>query len=104
MRPDQRFAVDVFFQESLAQHQAEVLARAAPRRIGRFVDDMAQIVEPAGAAGFAGGEPFLARLAAFPRARGEAEDFNLHAAALQRARQDIGAHGGHRNRPAAHRT
>ena len=41
--------------------------------------------------------------AAFPRARGEAEDLDLDAAALQRARQDVGAHRRDRDRPAAHR-
>ena len=33
----------------------------------------------------------LARLTAFPRARGKAEDLGLHPAPLQRAREDIGA-------------
>ena len=39
----------------------------------------------------------------FHCARGEAEDLDLDAAALQRARQDIGAAGGDHDRAAAHR-
>ena len=41
--------------------------------------------------------------AALPRARGEAEDLDLDAAALERARQDVGAHRRDGDRPAAHR-
>ena len=103
MRPQQRLAVDVLLEDALAQHQAEVLAGAPPRRVGRLVDDVAQIVEPAGIGRLAGGDPALARLAALPRPRGEAEDLDLDAAALQRARQDVGAHRGDGDRPAAHR-
>ena len=51
----------------------------------------------------AGREPVLARLPALPGARGEAEDLDLDAAALERARQDVGAGRRDRDRPAAHR-
>jgi hypothetical protein len=42
-------------------------------------------------------------LTALPGARGEAEDFDLHAATFQRARQNIGRHRSDGDRPAAHR-
>ena len=64
---------------------------------------MAQVVEAAGIGGLAGLQPLLARLPALPGPRGEAEDLDLDAAALQRARQDVGAGRRHRDRPAAHR-
>ena len=102
MRPVERLAVDVLLEQALAHHQAEILARAPPRRVGRLVDDVAQIVEAAGIGRLAGGEPLLARLPALPGARGEAEDLDLDAAALERARQNIGAGGGDRDRAAAH--
>jgi hypothetical protein len=47
VRPEQRLAVDVFLQQALAHHQAEIAARAPPGRVGRLVDDVAQVVEPA---------------------------------------------------------
>ena len=47
VRPQQRLAVDVLLEDALAQHQAEVLARPPPRRVGRLVDDVAQVVEAA---------------------------------------------------------
>jgi len=43
------------------------------------------------------------RLPALPRAGGEAEDFGLHAAALQRAGENVGAGGGNGDRAATHR-
>ncbi len=64
---------------------------------------MTQVVEAPGPLRLAGSEPLFARLPAFPSARREAEDLYLYAAALQRARQDIGAAGGDHDRPAAHR-
>ena len=103
VRPVERLAVDVLLEQPLAHHQPEVLARAPPGRVGRLVDDVAQIVEPAGIGGLAGLQPGLARLAALPGARGEAEDLDLDAAALERARQDIGADRRDGDRPAAHR-
>ena len=103
VRPVERLAVDVLLEQALAHHQAEILARAPPRRVGRLVDDVAQIVEAAGIGGLAGGEPGLARLPALPGARGEAENLDLDAAALQRARQNVGAGRRHRDRAAAHR-
>jgi hypothetical protein len=44
----------------------------------------------------------LAGLPALPLAGGEAEDFHLHPAALERAREDVGAARGDHDRPAAH--
>jgi hypothetical protein len=34
VRPEQRLAVDVFLEQALAHHQAQVLARAAPGFVG----------------------------------------------------------------------
>jgi hypothetical protein len=51
VRPEQRLAVDVFLQQALAHHQAEVAARAAPGLVGLLVDDVAQVVEAAGIGG-----------------------------------------------------
>ena len=62
-----------------------------------------EIVEAAGIGRLAGGQPRLARLPALPGPRGEAQNFHLDAAALQRARQDIGAGRRHRDGTAAHR-
>jgi hypothetical protein len=45
MRPDQRLAVDVLLEDALAQHQPEAAPGAPPGRVGRFVVDVAQIVE-----------------------------------------------------------
>ena len=81
----------------------EITPRAPPGHIGGLVDDVAQIVEAARIGGFARGKPLLARLAALPLPRREAEDFDLDAAALQRAGEDIGAAGGDHDRPSAHR-
>ena len=100
--PHQRFAVDIFLQQPFAQHQAEVFARAAPGGVGGFVDDVAQIVQAAGVARLAFGDPAFAGLTAFPGAGGEAEHLGLHRAAFQGAGEDVAAHGGHRDRPAAH--
>src|SRR6185295_7900889 len=89
--PVERLAVDVLLEQAFAHHQAEILARTPPRRIGRLVDDVAQVIEPARICRLAGGEPGLAGLPALPRPRGEAEDLDLHAAALQRAGKNVGA-------------
>ena len=103
VRPQDRLAVDVLLEQALAQHQAEVAPRAPPGAVGRLVDDVAQIVEPAGVGPLALAQPELAALAALPAAGGEAEQLDLDAAALERAREDVGAHRGDRDRPAAHR-
>ena len=50
------------------------------------------------------GDPPLAALTAFPGARGEAQNFGLDRATLQRARENIGAHRGHHDRTSAHGT
>src|SRR6202022_1080131 len=73
MRPDQRLAVDVFLQDALAQHQSEIASGAPPGGVGRFVDDVAQIVEPPRVLRFAGSDPALARLPALPGAGGKPE-------------------------------
>ena len=103
MRPIQRLAVDVLLQQALAHHQAQILARAPPWRVGALVDEMAQVVEAAGRRRLAGLKPSLARLPALPGPRREAEDFDLDAAALQRARQYVGTGGGDGDGAAAHR-
>ena len=103
MRPVERLAVDVLLEQTLAHHQAEILARAPPRRVGGLVNDVAQVVEAAGIGRLAGGQPMLARLPALPGARGEAEDLDLDAAALERARENVGAGRRDRDRTAAHR-
>src|SRR5471030_681919 len=104
MRPVERFAVDVFFQQPLAHHQAKVFARPPPWSVGALVDEMAQIVEAAGGWRLAGLQPGFARLSALPGAGGEAENLHLDAAALERARQNIGAGRRDRDRASAHRT
>src|SRR5207248_4073386 len=103
MRPEQRLAVDILLEDAFAQHQPEAAAGAAPWRVGRLVDDVAQIVEAAGVGRLASGDPALAGLAALPRPRREAEDLDLDAAALESAGEDVGAHCGNRDRPATHR-
>src|SRR5262249_58207549 len=81
----------------------EILACATPGRIGRLVDDVAQIVEPPRIGRLARRQPRLARLPTLPGPRGKAENLDLDAAALQRAREDVRACGGDGDRPAAHR-
>ena len=103
MRPGQRFAVDVFLQQAFAHHQPEITPRAPPRAVGGLVDDVAQIVEAPRIGRLACCEPGFARLTTLPGAGGEAEDLDLHTAALQRARQDIGAGCRNGDRTAAHR-
>src|SRR3712207_8702863 len=45
VRPVESLPVDVLLEQSLAHHQAQVLARAPPGCVRRLVDDVAQIVE-----------------------------------------------------------
>src|SRR6187399_326686 len=104
MRPVECLAVDVLLQQTLAHHQAEILARAPPGRIGGFVDDVPEIVETAGIGRLARGKPRLARLPALPGARREAENLDLDAAALQSTRENVGTGRRYRDRSAAHRT
>src|SRR5262245_25404860 len=80
VRPVERLAVDVLLQEALAHHQAKVFPRAAPGGVGRLVDDVTQVVQPARIGRLAGGEPGLAGLAALPGAGGEAQNLDLDAA------------------------
>src|ERR1700722_3161241 len=104
MSPIQSLAIDILFQEALAHHQAEVLTRAPPRRVGALVDEMAQIIEPARRGRLASLQPRFARLAALPGPRGETENLDLDAAALQGACQNIGASRCDRDRAPAHRS
>src|SRR5579859_1211278 len=62
VRPIERLAIDVFLQQTFAHHQAEILARAPPGRVGRFIDDVPQVVQTAGVGRLAGSKPRLARL------------------------------------------
>ena len=103
VRPGERLAVDVLLEQALAHHQCEVALGAPPGCVGGLVDDVAQIVEAARSWRLACSEPGFARLAALPGARGEAEDLDLDAAALERAREDVGAAGRDHDRAAAHR-
>src|SRR5262245_21024231 len=103
MRPSERLAVDILLEQALAHHQPEIAARPAPRCVGGLVDDMAQVVEPPGKRGLQRVEPSLARMAALPRPGGEAENLDLDAAALERAREDVGATRRHHDRTPAHR-
>ncbi len=82
MRPFQRLAVDILLQQAFLHHQAQIGPRPTHRRIGALVDDVAQVVEATRALRAAIGEPFLTALTAFPGACGEAEDLDLHVAAL----------------------
>ena len=102
MGPGQSFAVDVLLQQALAHHQRERALGPPPGGIRRLVDDVPQIIEAPGIGRLAGGEPGLARLPALPGPGGEAQNLHLHAAALQRPRQDVGAAGGHHDRTSAH--
>ena len=104
MRPIERLAVDVFLEQTLAHHEPEMFARPPPRRIRRFIDDVAKIVEAAGRCWLIRLQPGFPRLTALPCSRREAEDLDLDAATLQCAGQNIGAGGGDRNRTAAHRS
>src|SRR4051812_24795893 len=97
--PEQGLAVDVLLQQALAQHQAEVLAGPPPGRVRGLVDDVPQIVQPAGIARLAVLHPALTALPALPGTGGEAEDLDLHGAALERAREDVAAHRRDRDRP-----
>ena len=103
MRPVEGLAIDVFLQQTLAHHQAEIFPRPPPRRIGAFIDDVAQIIQPPRRCGLARLQPGFPRQAAFPGPSGKAQNFDLDAAALQRAGQNIGACRRHRDWPAAHR-
>ncbi len=103
MRPVKRLAVNILFEQALAHHEPEILAGAAPGRVRGLVDDVAKIIETAGIGGLSSGKPGLAGLAALPGAGGKSQDFNLDPAAFQRARENVGAGRGNRDRTAAHR-
>src|SRR6476660_3201664 len=90
VRPGERLAVDILLEQAFAHHEPEIAPRPAPRGVGGFVDDVAKVVEPAREGWFACIEPLLARVAALPGAGGEAEDLHLHAAALERAGENVG--------------
>ena len=103
MRPGQRLAVDILFQKPLAHHQAEIAPRAPPRHVGRLVDDVPEIVQPAGERRLHGLQPGFARMPALPGPGGEAQNLHLDAAPFQGARQNVGATGGDHDRASAHR-
>ena len=73
-------------------------------RVGRLVDDVTEVVEASGRGRLAGLQPRFTGLAALPGARRKSEDLDLHAAALQRARENVGARRGHGDRASAHRS
>ena len=54
MRPEQRLTIDVFLQDTFAQHQAEGFARTPPWGIRGLVDDVPQVVQAAGLRRLAG--------------------------------------------------
>ena len=60
MRPHQCLAVDILFQNALAQHQPQRLARAAPWCVSALIDDVAKIIQAPGRRRFAGLLPQLA--------------------------------------------
>ena len=93
MGPQQGLAVDVFLEQTLAQHQAERAPCPAPGLVGRLVNDVAEVIQPPWVGGLPGFHPFLPRLAALPGARREAQDLHLHTTTLQGAGHDVGAHG-----------
>jgi len=78
----------MFSSRCLAQHQPEIPA-GARHGASRLINDVAQIVEPAGIGGFPAAIHFSR---AWPPStpRRKAEDLDLDAAALQGARQDVG--------------
>ena len=102
MRPDEGFAVYISFQKAFAHHQPQIAPRASPRRIGIFIDDVAQIIQPPGVPRLAVRHPGFARLPAFPGTGCEAQNFRFDIAPFQGARENIGAHGGHGDRASAH--
>ena len=104
VRPKQRFAVDILFQQAFAHHQAKVAFGMTPWLIGFFVDDVAQVVEAAGHGLPSSREPIFTRLAALPRTGGEAQYLGFNAAAFQRACQYVGADCRDADRPSAHRS
>ena len=103
MRPFQRLAIDVFLEQPLFHHQAKVRPDPPPRRIRRFIDDVAQIIQPPGMLRAALRQPFLTSLAALPRPCVKAKDLDLDRTPFQRARQNIGANRSNGNRPPPHR-
>src|SRR5207237_10111984 len=94
---------DILLEDAFAQHQPKIAPGAAPRRVRRLIDDVPQIVQAARVGRLPGGDPALARLAALPGAGRKTEDLDLDAAALQRAREDVGAHRRTWDRAAAQR-
>ena len=103
VRPEQRFAVDIFLEQPFTHHQPEVALGVAPRLVGLFVDDVAQVIEPPGHCGPPRRQPILTRLSAFPGARSEAQNLGFNAATFEGAGQDVGADRGNRNRSSTHR-
>src|SRR5512132_1333712 len=102
VRPGERLAVNTLLKQAFAHHQPEIAARTPPRCIGRLVDYVTEVVEPPRERRLERIQPLFARMPALPGARGEAEDLDLHAAALERAGENIGATGRDHDRAPAH--
>ena len=66
VRPFQRFAVNIFLQKTFAHHQAKITLGAAPRHIGRFINDMAYVIQAARRGRLSVCEPILEAAPAFP--------------------------------------
>src|SRR5579884_2656188 len=103
MGPFEGFAVYILLKQSLSQHEAEIFPRPPPGRIGRLVDDVAEIIKPPGRRGLVLPKPSFARLPTLPCSCRKPQDFDLDPAALKSAGQDVGASRRHRDRPAPHR-
>ena len=91
MRPEQGLAVNIFLKQAFAHHQPQILARAPPRRICRFVDDMTQIIEASWARRLASFDPVFTAEAALPGFGCEPENLDFHAATFQRSRKNVSA-------------
>src|SRR4051812_20575549 len=102
VRPEQSLAVDILLEKPLAHHEAEVTARVAIGFVRALVDDVPQVIEPAGARRAPCCEPRLSALPAFPAPSGKAEDFCRNAATLESAREGVGANWGDRDGAPAH--
>ena len=97
MGPFQRLAINIFFQQTFFHHQAQIWTGATPWGIRALIEEVAQVIQTTGLLRASLLQPFFTRLAAFPRTRGKAKDFNLYIAPLKRACQNIRANRRNRN-------